>query len=206
MTCLLNRRRIHLHYDVKDAGPSGVSCVELWCTRDGKIWKRVDNGTNKKPPLVAEVQAEGLYGFTLVARNGLGASKPQPKPGDAPQVWVEVDLTNPTVQLVNVEPTARGASRTVVIRWTATDKNLAAWPISLSYREKAGGDWIPIAANLKNHGQYVWRMPAKTAAVSQVRVEALDLAGNIGRAESSKPLLIDNSEPTVAILDIEAAR
>ena len=36
-----------------------------------------------------------------------------------------------------------------------------------------------------------------------VRVEAIDLVGNIGSAQLSSPLLIDMSQPSVSILAVE---
>jgi hypothetical protein len=43
-------------------------------------------------------------------------------------------------------------------------------------------------------------MPAKVL----FRVEAADLAGNVGRAQISKPVMMDNSVPTVKILEVDA--
>jgi hypothetical protein len=37
-----------------------------------------------------------------------------------------------------------------------------------------------------------------------VRVEAKDLAGNVGMAQSSAPVTIDMARPSVNILDVEA--
>ena len=42
-----------------------------------------------------QVSEEGLYGFTLVAHNGVGGGKEPPHAGDLPQIWVLVDQTKP---------------------------------------------------------------------------------------------------------------
>src|SRR5262249_59995288 len=84
----------------------GVAVVELWYTRsDGRNWQKYDERVNPQSPYVyvVEVNDEGLYGFTLVARNRAGFGEQPPKVGDSPQVWVEVDLTKPVVRLQGVD-------------------------------------------------------------------------------------------------------
>src|SRR5262249_31386977 len=150
-----------VNYEVKDVGPSGVSGVELWYTQDGsKTWKKRDVPPQTQPPYIIEVNDEGLYGFTLLAKNGIGLSKDPPQAGDLPQVWVEVDLTKPVVHLSAVNARCSGKSQCVVIHWTAADKNLGPRPITLSYALKPEGPWNPIATNLENTGRYEWPLPA----------------------------------------------
>jgi hypothetical protein len=62
----VNSRRIKLNYEVREVGPSGVSAVELWATRDGKTWQCYSNEPPPAGPLVVHVAEEGCYGFTLV--------------------------------------------------------------------------------------------------------------------------------------------
>jgi hypothetical protein len=200
---LVNTKRITLNFEVKDVGPSGLSSVELWYTQDCRDWKKY-NAPTQAQAYVIEVDDEGMYGFTLLARSGLGLGKEPPGPGEQPQVWVIVDLTKPDVQLTEVTPPSSPRSQQVTIAWTAADKNLGRQPITLSYAEKEDGPWKVIAGNLENTGKYVWQAPANTARFL-VRVEAADLAGNVGRAQSARPLLMDTSTPTVSIVGVEAA-
>ena len=198
---LVNTKRITLNFEVKDVGPSGLANVELWYTQNCRDWKKYDAGANSKA-YVVEVDEEGMYGFTLVARSGLGLSKEAPVSGDQPQVWTIVDLTPPEVQVTEVAPNAD--SKQLVIAWKASDKNFSRTPISLSYAETEAGPWRMIAANLENNGKYTWQMPPGTPAKFIVRAEATDLAGNVSRALWSKPLLLDNSTPTVSITNVES--
>ena len=198
---LVNTKRITLEFEVKDVGPSGLANVDLWYTQNCRDWKKYEAPTNSKAYIV-EVDEEGMYGFTLVARSGLGLSKEAPVSGDQPQVWTIVDLTPPEVQLTEVAPNAD--SKQVTIAWKASDKNFSRTPICLSYAETEAGPWRIIAANLENNGKYTWQMPAGTPPKFIVRAEATDLAGNVSRAQSSKPLLIDNSTPTVSITNVES--
>jgi hypothetical protein len=205
---LVNNKRISLNYEIKEQGPSRVSLVELWVTRDGRNWQKFkeDTGNSQagpQPPFVVEVNEEGQYGFTLLARSGVGLGERPPQVGDPPQVWVEVDLTKPQVKILSVDPPRSVDDRNLTISWSASDKNLGRQPITLSYAEQADGLWTPIASNLENTGRYVWPMPANVPFRLYVRVEAIDRAGNIGSAQSPNPILVDLSKPKVNILNVE---
>jgi hypothetical protein len=205
---LVNSKWIALHYEIKDKGPSGVSAIELWYTKDpqGRTWSKYkeEDGTTP-PPFKFEVDSEGLYGFTLVVRSGVGLSDRPPQVGDQPQVWVEVDLTKPVVRLGTVD-VGRGAdSGRLTINWTATDKNFGPQPITLSYAKQASGPWNPMAANIENSGRYVWQMPTDVPFQFLVRVEATDRAGNVGSDETPKPVSVDLAQPKGVILNVEPA-
>src|SRR5205823_2971460 len=150
-------------YEIKDKGPSGVSVVELWYTQDraGRTWQKhpSDQAGDVRPPFAVDVSGEGLYGFTLVVKSGVGLGDRSPQVGEQPQVWVEVDTTKPVVRIGNVEVGRGPDAGRLTINWNATDKNLGRQPITLAYAEQAGGPWTPIAANVENTGRYVWQMP-----------------------------------------------
>ncbi|MBI1915510.1 MAG: hypothetical protein HYS12_12360 [Planctomycetes bacterium] len=202
---MVNTKRIVLNYHVTDVGPSGLSGVDLWYTRDGQVWQK-DEGTGRSgPPYVFEVPEEGMYGFTLIAKSGLGLGKKPPQRGDLPQVWVEVDQTKPAVTLLDVQHGVGAKAREITITWSATDRNLARRPITLAYAESAEGSWTPLAANIENSGRYVWTMPASAPASFFVRVEAVDLVGNVGSAQSTKPIVIDLSQPEVQLDGVDSS-
>ena len=200
---LVNTKRITLNFEVKDVGPSGLSSVELWYTQDCREWKKYDAPTQAQA-YVIEVDEEGMYGFTLLAKSGIGLGKEPPNPGDQPQVWVIVDLTKPDVQLTELTPNNTGRTQQVNIAWKASDKNLGRQPITLMYAEKEEGPWKVIANNLENNGKYTWQAPGDAARVL-VKVEATDLAGNVGKSQSATPVALDNARPSVSIVNVEAA-
>jgi hypothetical protein len=201
---VVNARRIMLNYEVKDAGPTDRFAVELWYTQNGQNWKRYGE-VRTQPPFVVDVEEEGLYGFTLLARNAAGQGKPPPSPGERPQALIEVDVTKPTLRLVKVLGDPKGDA--VTILWEAADKNLAPGPIALSWARAAGGPWLPIVSQLENSGRYVWKLPPGVPPRFWVRVEAEDLAGNLGIAETpdaispaANPVAVDNrAQPDVAV-------
>jgi hypothetical protein len=202
---VVNSKRFNLDYEVRDVGSSGVAGVELWYTQDGNTWHKHDAKLHHRSPYVIEVAEEDLYGFTLVAHTGSGLSGRVPRTGDAPQVWVEVDVTRPAVRLLDVQPGTGAEAGTLDVLWQATDKNLDPHPITLSYAESADGPWAPIAAHLENTGRYAWHMPAGVPARLLVRIEALDRAGNVGAAQTPAPLAADVTLPTTSIRDVEPA-
>jgi len=207
---LVNSKRISLNYELKDVGPSGVSAVDLWYTQDGRSWNRYplpksEDGAAPPRPLVFDVNGEGIYGFSLVAKSGVGLGQAPPQIGDRPQVWVEVDLTRPVVQVHQVI-VGRGSDKgKLTILWSARDKNLGRQPIILSYAERPTGPWTPIAQKVANTGRYVWSMPEQVPYQFHVRVEAADLAGNIGEATTPDLVRVDLSQPRVNILNVEPA-
>ena len=160
----------------------------------------------KEPPYTVEVDEEGKYGFTLVARSGVGLCKRRPATGDEPQVWVIVDHTAPEVQLLETTPHQSSHSVDLSIHWSAGDKNFGPQPIALYYAEREDGPWQLVATKLPNTGHYVWSTPSSIPGQVFVRVEATDLAGNVSQAQSKAPIVLDRATPTAAILGIEAGR
>jgi len=203
---MVNSKRVSLNYRIEDLGPSGVSALELWYTADGRNWQKYGEYAKPEPPLVFDVVQEGLYGFTLLARSGVGLSDRPPQAGDQPQIWVEVDETRPAVRLLGADVGRGSDVGRLTISWTATDKNLTAQPITLAYADSADGPWTTIAANQPNTGRYVWNMPQTgTPYRFLVRVEAADKASNIGTAQTANPVIVDLHRPRPTILDVGAA-
>jgi hypothetical protein len=200
----VNSKKISLNYEIKDTGPSGVEAVELWYTRDKSTWQKYSEDPKHKSPYTFEVEAEGIYGFTLIVRSGVGLSERRPRSGDPPQVWVEVDLTKPIVHWVEPDVGRGPDTGTLTINWKATDKNLGREPITLKYAEKPEGPWKLIASNLENSGRYRWQMPDPPPPRILVRVEAADQAGNVGVADS-KQVIVDLSQPKGVILGVQPA-
>ncbi|HVS34628.1 MAG TPA: hypothetical protein VMS17_03535 [Gemmataceae bacterium] len=198
---MVNSKRITLNYELKDVGSSGVSGVELWVTQasqEAHVWKRGEIVAQSSHSFTVEVKDEGLYGFTLLARNGSGVGKDAPAAGEPPQVWVMVDVTKPAVQISSVEINRSTKEPTVEIHWTAKDKNLGPKPITLSFAEQPEGPWTPIAAGVENSGQYEWTPPATAPHRLYLRVEAVDMPGNTASAQTANPLRLDAEAAVIA--------
>lgn len=212
----VNSKQISLSYDLKDVGPSGVSSVELWYTLyKGRAYNKLgefplevksplEAGERKK--LTFDVTDEGIYGISLVAKSGVGLGEKPPLPGDRPQFWIEVDLTKPIVQLHDVLVGTGPEKGKLSIAWTARDKNLGPQPIRLSYGEQKDGPWTLFADKLGNNGKHIWKMPADVPYQFYLRVEAIDLAGNVGEAITMDRIRVDLSQPKANIIGIEPGR
>lgn len=205
---LVNSKRISLGYELKEVGPSGISTVELWYTIDGRSWNKYPVRFGEDPAqknIVFDVAGEGVYGITLVAKSGVGLGDKAPQIGDPPQIWIEVDLTRPETKLHGVL-VGQGADKgKLAVTWSARDRNLAGQPITLSYAEQADGPWTTIAEKLPNTGRYVWPMPEQVPYQFHVRVEAADLAGNVGQDVTESLVKVDLSQPKVKILEVAPA-
>ncbi len=199
---MVNSRSLVIDFDLKDLGPSGVGTVELWYTRNGQTWAKSPNAPQTQSPFIVEASEDGLYGFTVVASNGMGIGKAAPLPGDVPQMWVDVDTTKPEIHLLSTQAGADENGRTMTMRWTASDRNMVARPITLLYAESAEGQWIPFATNLENTGSYTWHMAAGLPNRVLVRVQATDRLGNMSADQSTMPSPIDLIRPTATIRNV----
>lgn len=206
-TMFVNNRKIRLNYNVSEVGPSGVSAIELWATRDGRTWQRYSNEPPPAGPLVVHVAEEGRYGFTIVVRSGTGLASPAPQTGEAPQLWVVVDETKPVVKFQEtpvVKYQEKGVELgTMLISWTASDVHLASQPISLQFSTSKEGPWTMIASDLENTGTYRWEMPKDVPYQFYLRLQGVDRAGNIGSALTAEPIKVDMNRPKGTILGVE---
>ncbi len=202
----VNSQRIRLDYEIKGAGSSEVSALELWVTTDaGRTWQYYQDFPRPVRPLIVKVPGEGTYGFTLLVRRKDGPGPRQPRAGDRPQIVVEVDLTRPRLVLFRPEVGRGKQAGVITVRWEATGKHLGSRPISLFYAARSGGPWVTIAADLRNTGHYAWRMPASLPRGFWLRLEAHDLAGNVATAQAQVTGALDGNEPEAVIRGAEPA-
>ncbi len=204
----VNSKRVTLNFELKDVGPSGVSALELWYTNNGRSWNKSPQRFEdpKQSPITVDLEGEGIYGISLCAKSGVGLGERPPQLGDRPQLWIEVDLTKPVVQLHNVTVGNGPDKGKLTVTWSARDKNLHKKPITMSFGEKETGPWTTFAEHLDNSGRHVWTMPKEVPYQFFVKVEAVDLAGNVGEAITDGLVKVDLSTPKVKILNVEPGR
>ncbi|MEN6405921.1 MAG: hypothetical protein ABFC77_05560 [Thermoguttaceae bacterium] len=202
---MVNSLTFELEYDVESVGPSGIGRVELWGTRDGgRSWRRYNVDGDRRSPLVAHVDDEGVYGFRVVVTNGSGLGGKPPAAGDLPDLWIGVDQTKPTARIVSAQQGVDAEAGQLIISWQADDKTLAARPVSLSFRSDTSGSWLPIASGLENTGRYAWPIDGRTPAQFYLRLEVRDEAGNVGVCQTSDLVTVDQSRPKIRIRDVRA--
>ncbi|MBX7103377.1 MAG: hypothetical protein K1X57_04820 [Gemmataceae bacterium] len=213
----INTTQLAIPFRISNVGVSGVPVMELWVTRDqGRHWQKIPRGSDDNASLPATpgdgetisklfsyaAPGEGLYGFTVVVRSGVGIGDPDPKPGDPPRKLVEVDTTKPEVT-VNVFPGSAQDVRNVTIEWTSKDKNLGDRPVTLLWcKTRDGADWEPIIGDLDSKGRYVWAVPDAGPFQFYVRAQAVDKAKNIGSATHPQLVTVDLNRPRAELDDV----
>jgi hypothetical protein len=222
----INYLAFDLGYEIESRGPSGISRLDLWVTRDdGRTWLKWSQHDGKGSSVrvnlnvPANPQPEGTYGFRVVPVSGAGLSEREPVAGDAPDLRVVVDVTPPTLELFppTGDPTR---TDTLVIQWKATDKNLGDEPILIEWSDKPTGPWQPATAatevmqagagnapqprRVANTGSFPWRVPAGVAPRVYLKVTARDAAGNVREVITRDPILVDLVKPRAKISGIVA--
>jgi hypothetical protein len=221
---VINFVKFDLPYQI-EAGPSGISRVDLYVTRDdGATWTKWSEHDGRESPLKVALdrrynpQPEGTYGFRLLPVSGAGLSDTPPSRGTPPELRVQVDLTPPVIKIY--QPEADANQRDVlVLKWEATDKNFGKEPIALEWSEGPSGPWkpvvggdslVPVAAGnsggpvrIANTGSYGWKLPANLPTHKvYLKVTAWDLAGNKSEVATPSPILVDLVKPRARIQGI----
>ncbi len=198
---LINTEHASIEYRIDQVGPSGVGKVEIYMTtNNGQSWHRLGEDADKRSPADIKLPGDGVYGIRIVVTNGNGFGGRAPVAGDAPHGMIEVDTTSPFAQLRSAE--ILPSSGQVEIRWNASDKNLGAEPVTLSYRTRTDGPWQPIARGIKNDGLYRWAFPRDAGAQFYFKVEVADQASNIAHDTTRQPIVIDTTEPSAIVLTV----
>jgi hypothetical protein len=189
-----------LTYDPRAMGITGSVPVELWGTRDGgRTWQSFGKDPKGQSPMLVTTSEDGIYGFRMVIQSGPEMGRP-PLPGEVPGIWIGIDKTCPVGRILTARQGAGRESDKLFITWEASDnRELAARPISLSFSERQGGPWTPLAAQLENSGQYTWPLTGNLPPRIYLRLEIQDAAGNLGIYEAPEPVSLDLSTPAAPV-------
>lgn len=221
----VNQHQVTLEYELKRVGPSGIGGIEVWLTKDdGETWEPFAADEDEQSGAVNRRQqrqfdlrdtldrpfADGFYGLTLVVKNRAGLGK-KPRPGDAPEIRIEIDTQSPDTQLYMPIPDPQNPEQ-VLLKWSARDKNLADRPIHLEYAVQPDGEWLPVKLDLENTGRYTnervtgdysWRVPPNTPLQVYLRMRVRDKAGNERVLVTPRPQYVDLTEPEGALIGVQ---
>jgi hypothetical protein len=203
---LVNSTRVALEYRIDQLGPSGIGKVEVWLTRDGgQTWARLCDDPNRRSPVDIDLPGDGVFGLTLVVSNGNGVGNPAPVRGDTPDLWVEVDTTPPVARFQSARFGSGADAGCLIFSYEARDnKALGGKPISFDWAARPEGPWTPIARGLPNTGVFRWPVPRDAGSEFYVRLEVVDRAGNIARAEFPEKIVLDPARPRGRVLGVTA--
>lgn len=193
---VINTRTCSINYQL-DGGARLTNRTDFWATPDaGRTWTKLQDAAHGVPPAKLTLPGDGVFGIRI--RPG-GGNKP-PEPGEDPDCVIEIDTTNPAVNLL--PPTFTAENRTMILSWTAADTNLLSNSISLYWSLKKDGPWEVITSGYKNEGVYRWTVPTDLAGPVYLRLEAMDRAGNVGRMELPSPVAIDVGKQRVKVIGV----
>jgi len=189
---LTKSRRFAWDYDIPATRPvTGQLRAELWTTQDGGVtWQRSAVDNDGRSPIDVTLPASGLYGVRLEMVSDAADAAGGPRSGAAPDAWVGVDEEQPQVELVAISRDESTPAGALVIRYVVRDPLIAPRAARLLYSPNADGPWATIADGLDNQGEHRWAPDKAVPAKVHVRVEATDLAGNVGAAVSPDEISI----------------
>ena len=198
-------RRFQINYKLDDIGPSGIGGVELFITEDnGRVWWKYGDDPDQKSPFDVEVPHDGIYGFAIRVRSGAGLSTEPPLPGEPPSIVIAVDQTPPVVELLPIQQGQGTNTNRLMIRWRMIEEHPADRPVSLYYAANLNGPWEPISGWREDtNGTFEWVVGPGVPPQFYVRVMAKDSAGNVGKAETPMPIVVDLQRPSARIVDVE---
>jgi hypothetical protein len=197
-------KTFRLNYEIEGIGPSNVKNVEVWMTRDTRVWQQYRTDAPARGPYELSVIAQGRYGFTLRPISGVGRGPAQPSVGQLPQIWVHVDEKAPVVKLHSIVVGEGADAGTMTINWRADDDYLRAQPITILYAEKPDGPWQELRKDVENTGTV--KVPTKDLPFQfHVKVEAADEAGNKGSDVSRDTVKVDLSTPKIKHIDVDVS-
>jgi hypothetical protein len=198
--------RFQVGYKLEDVGPSGIGGVELFITEDnGRKWWKYGDDPDQKSPFDVEIPRDGEYGFAIRVRSGAGLSNDPPVPGELPAIVIAVDQTAPTVELLPIQQGQGANFNRVLIQWRVKEDHPSDKSVSLYYATSRNGPWEPISGWKEDqNGEFEWQVGRGVPVQFYVRVLIRDAAGNVGKAESVQPVVVDLSRPTAQIIDVES--
>jgi len=200
-------RRFQIGYELEEIGPSGIGTVEMFITENnGKKWWKYGDDADQKSPFDVEVPRDGVYGFAIRVRSGAGMAIDPPQPNEPPAIVVAVDQTAPIVELLPVQQGQGTHANRLTIRWKITEDNPSEKAVSIYYATTLNGPWEPISGwKDEPDSTFEWVAGPGVPTRFYIRVAARDAAGNVGKAETQSPIIVDRVQPSARIVDIEAS-
>ncbi len=93
----VNSTTFELAYDLGAMNPDQVARVDFWGTSDGgQSWTHYGADADRRSPFPLAVPAYGRYGFRIAVQPVGGPAQAPPRPGDSPQMWIDVTAANGT--------------------------------------------------------------------------------------------------------------
>jgi len=198
--------QLHYQLDLETVGPSKVVSVDIWKLHQGRGWQKCKETGTPAGPAPVTVEASGRWGFRLIPRSGVGLAERDPRPGDAPDIWVEVDDKPPQVRVTNVTVTQEPDGGYLTVSWRADDTFLQPLPITIWMKVPQGREWTKLAEELSNTGS--WRHRTDDLKLGDqyeftLKVTAVDEAGNVGEDQWREIVKVDLKIPRIKSIEVK---
>jgi hypothetical protein len=202
---LLSSRRCTLSYAFDGTAAAMVKRVEVYVTRDeGRTWLNLGEDADRQSPVEVMLPEDGAYGFVVLVSTATQPAAP-PTSGEAADWAIEVDTIPPEVSIDSVLPGVGDDAGLISLRWSVRDKNPKPDAVELSWSNSTEGPWQSIAKGLRAEGQYRWPVPPQAGTRLFFRLEAGDLAGNLGKFVTPQPVSLEVGKPRAKVLGINPA-
>jgi len=173
----------------ENSSPSPLSSLELWKTPDGGASWEVALRASPLSKTIRVPLSPGVWGFRLCPVGKDGNRTPFPRPGDPPQLTVEVDRSPPRITVDSIEVTEVADSGDaelekfeVTLEYQVADANPSVPACTIRTACGKKGRWRTAAEGKDPHGRISFRIAAFCSPL-RVRIRAVDRAGNVGTTE-----------------------
>jgi hypothetical protein len=200
----VNGLEFRLRYQVDRLPPQQIGAVTIFGSRDmGQSWEFWTEDRDKASPVEITVPSPGRYAFRVVVTSRTGNTSPIPRPGDEPEVVVEVDTDPPRPRIVAVPYGPGEQPSSLLIQWSCTATDLGANPVALAYSQASTGPWTSIAQAVENSGQHEWTLQPNLPRSVYLQIVVTDTAGNRGAHLLETPIDIGPLLPRGRILGLD---
>ena len=163
-----------------DPGERRLKQVQLYLSTDlGQSWHPYANVPPEQHFFTFTAERDGVFWFSVRTVDTEGRGYPVGMEGARPGLKVCVDTQLPVVNLRALPP----RDGTPGVEWEVRDENLDVPSVRLDYHLPGTAEWLPLGVQPAANGQHFWK-PATNGAV-EVRLQALDRAGNKGEAKAT---------------------
>lgn len=195
---LVTVREFVVRVDAKE----NVSFKALWVSRDGgRTWKPareagvIDTWAEWAGGVVrcsVRVPEDGSYDFFPQVGDALSNRGPEPKPGQAADPKLRLEIRQPVKvsHLEWEEPRAAAdwtGGQSVVLKWHAVEPDFRERSAELQY-SMDGEPWILITKGVEPTGTYTWVVPNKDSAQLRLRVRATARLTNLEAAAETEAI------------------
>ena len=137
-----------------------------------------------------------LVSVSVVGRNGLAS--PRPLPGEAPDIFVVVDVDDPQVRITGAKYGEGSRVGSLVISYECDDEPTIATHYP-SLQRLLGRALDHDCRGLRNEGQYIWAADPSLPRQLYLRIDAVDEAGNRGVYLLDQPIDTQGLAPRAKI-------